>query len=49
MIRLLMCRFGLHGAREMDYTNDHKEICVCRERSKKFKMSSLIPGIITFL
>jgi hypothetical protein len=31
MIRLLMCIFGLHGAREIDYTNDHKEICVCRE------------------
>lgn len=23
MIRLLMCIFGLHGAREIDYTNDH--------------------------
>jgi hypothetical protein len=37
MIRLLMCIFGLHGAREIDYTNDHKEICVCRECLKKFK------------
>jgi hypothetical protein len=25
-----MCIFGLHGAREIDYTNDHKEICVCQ-------------------
>ena len=37
MIRLLMCIFGLHGAREIDYTNDQKEICVCRECLKKFK------------
>ncbi|ENU34592.1 hypothetical protein F989_00361 [Acinetobacter parvus NIPH 1103] len=25
MIRLLMCIFGLHGAREIDYTNDQKK------------------------
>ena len=25
MIRLLMCIFGLHGAREIDYTNAQKK------------------------
>ena len=30
MIRLLMCIFGLHGAREIDYTNEQKNLCMPR-------------------
>ena len=51
MIRLLMCIFGLHGSREIDYTNDQKEICVCRDhqidkRSRKGSSNHIAEAII---
>lgn len=35
MIQLLMCLFGFHGATEVDYTADDKEIKVCRDCLKE--------------
>ncbi len=35
MLRFLKCLFGLHGATEIDYTVDDKEIKVCRDCLKE--------------
>ena len=37
MLRFLLCLFGLHGATEIDYTVDDKEIKVCRDCLKEVK------------
>ena len=34
MLKLLMCLFGLHGATEIEYTDD-KETKVCRDCLKE--------------
>lgn len=35
MLQFILCLFGLHGAKEIDYTVDGDEIKVCRECMKE--------------
>lgn len=35
MLQFILCLFGLHGATEIDYTDDDDEIKVCRDCLKE--------------
>lgn len=37
MLQLLICLFGLHGATEVDYTDDAEEVKVGRDCLKEVK------------
>ena len=37
MLQFLMCLFGFHGATEIEYTIDGKEIKLCRNCLKEVK------------
>lgn len=55
MLQFLMCLFCFHGATEIEYTDDDKEIKVCRNCLKEVKWLLIKPNggyvkqIITFI